>query len=130
MPVLLTAAFRYLAIVFAAAFALGVLRVLVVAPRIGEVAAVLLEVPLVLAISWVVAGHTLRRWPGVARPGAALGMVALAFMMLMAGEALLSVLVFGVPFGAYLAAMLRPAGLIGLAGQIGFALIPRLRAGR
>ena len=41
----------YVAAVFAAAFVLGTLRVLLVAPRLGELAAVALELPVVLCLS-------------------------------------------------------------------------------
>jgi len=41
----------YFGVVFAAAFGLGVLRVLLLAPVIGPLAAVAVEVPLVLALS-------------------------------------------------------------------------------
>jgi len=57
------AAFAYFSLVFAVAFLLGALRVLFVDPRLGPLQAVLLEVPLVLAVSWLVAGRCLRRWP-------------------------------------------------------------------
>ena len=48
----LKAGTAYFLVVFTFAFAMGVLRVLVLVPRMGEVAAVLIEVPLVVAVSW------------------------------------------------------------------------------
>ena len=63
MPRVTLPALLYVATVFAAAFILGTLRVLVLAPRLGELAAVTLEVPVVLGLSWIVAGWVLRRWP-------------------------------------------------------------------
>ena len=42
----------YFALVFLLGFAFGLLRVLVLAPKYGEVAAVLIEVPIVLALAW------------------------------------------------------------------------------
>ena len=56
-------ALLYVAAVFAAAFAMGTSRILVLVPRLGELAAVTLEVPVVLGLSWLVAGRVLRRWP-------------------------------------------------------------------
>ena len=44
--------FRYFAGVFSAAFLLGVVRTLWLAPAIGAAPAVLVETPIVLAISW------------------------------------------------------------------------------
>lgn len=122
------AAFTYFSAVFAVAFLLGAFRVLYVAPRFGPLHAVLLEVPLVLAFSWIVAGRCLRRWPVTAAgPKALLAMGALAFLLLMLAEAGLAVLAFGQSPTSFLQAMGAPAGLLGLAGQIGFALIPALR---
>lgn len=70
MPVL-TAALAYSALVFAAGFALGTLRVLLLAPRLGEMAAVALELPVMLVLSWVAARAVLRRRP---LPPGALGL--------------------------------------------------------
>ena len=57
------AAFAYVTPVFAVAFVLGALRVTLVAPVAGPLLAVALEVPVVLALSWIVAG---REW--ISRP--------------------------------------------------------------
>ena len=126
MPPVVLPALAYVATVFAAAFALGVLRVLVVAPRLGELAAVALEVPVVLGLSWLVAGRVLRRWP-LAGPGPRLAMGALAFACLMALELILATRLFGRPLDAVFSDMATLPGLVGLAGQIGFALVPALR---
>ena len=53
----------YVAAVFAAGFVLGVLRTLVLVPLWGELAAVLVELPLILTIAWLVCTRILRRWP-------------------------------------------------------------------
>jgi hypothetical protein len=116
----------YVAAVFAAAFVLGMLRVLLVAPRLGELAAVALELPVVLCLSWLVAGRVLRRWPLTGR-GQRLAMGGLAFGCLMALELFLATRLFGRPLDGVLAAMTTLPGLVGLAGQIGFALVPALR---
>lgn len=117
-------ALAYVLTVFAAAFLLGSARVLWVAPAFGALGAVALEVPIILMLSWVVAGAVLSRWP-LSLP-ARLGMGALAFAILMALEAALA-RAFGTTAGAWVAAMATPAGALGLAGQIGFALIPAVR---
>ena len=51
----------YFAVVFAFAFAIGTVRVLLVAPRLGEALAVLLELPVVLAASWACCGALVTR---------------------------------------------------------------------
>ena len=126
MPPIVLPALVYVATVFAAAFGLGTLRVLLVAPRLGELAAVTLEVPVVLGLSWLVAGRVLRRWP-LPRPGQRLAMGGLAFALLMLAETILGVTLFGRSLAGILAAMTTLPGLVGLAGQMGFALVPALR---
>lgn len=126
MPRIILPALLYVAAVFAAAFALGTFRILVLVPRLGELAAVTLEVPVVLGLSWLVAGRVLRRWP-LPRPGQRLAMGGLAFALLMLGETILGVMLFGRTPAGSLAAMATLPGLVGLAGQIGFGLIPALR---
>ena len=61
LTALLTTAWLYFVIVFSFAFAMGIARGLVVAPRLGEFSAVLLEIPVLLAFSWFIA----RRLGGV-----------------------------------------------------------------
>ena len=61
IPAALKAGVAYFAVVFAAGFGLGVIRMLVVIPRVGETVAVLIEAPVMLGISWPVA-RRLTRW--------------------------------------------------------------------
>ncbi len=122
MPRLVPAALAYVLPVFAVAFVLGALRVTLVAPQTGPLAAVALELPLVLALSWAVAGRVLRRWPQTPR----LGMGLASFLILMLLE-LATALAFGQAPRQFLAAMATPPGALGLAGQIGFGLIPLVR---
>lgn len=123
---ILAPALAYFAPVFAAAFAFGALRVTLIAPAIGALAAVALEVPLILALSWLVAGRMLRRWP--LATGQALAAGALAFLVLMLVEVALAVLLSGQTPATYAATFLTAPGALGLAGQVGFALIPAFRA--
>ena len=125
MPIL-RPALAYAAIVFAAGFALGTLRVLLIAPRLGERAAVALALPVMLALSWLAAGWVLRRWP-LPGPVAGLAMGALAFAVLLVLELATGVVLFGRSLPEALSAMLTPPGLFGLAAQIGFALAPTVR---
>lgn len=122
MPRIVKAAFAYTVLVFAVAFVLGALRVTLIAPRIGALAAVALEIPVVLALSWHVAGRILGRWPSV--PRVPLGLAAFALLMLLE---LGTALAFGQTTAQFLTAMTTPAGALGLAGQICFGLIPLVR---
>lgn len=118
------AAFAYVLPVFAVAFVLGALRVTLLAPITGAFLAVAIEVPVVLALSWWVAGYVLGPKPFSVRDR--LGIGALAFALLMLAE-LATATAFGQTPAMFLAAMTTPPGALGLAGQIGFGLIPALR---
>ena len=122
---ILKPALAYFAVVFAAAFAFGVLRVTLIAPAVGALTAVTLEVPLILALSWLVAGWVLRRW--TLSVGQALGMGGLAFLILMLAEFALAFTLSGQTPPDYAATFATAPGALGLAGQIGFALMPALR---
>lgn len=98
-----------------------------IVPQIGELAAVALETPLVLGVSWFAAGWTMRRL-GIATPAPALLMGAVAFGMLMAAEAALAVFAFGNTLPGFVSDLASPAGALGLAGQTVFGLIPAIRA--
>ncbi|MFC3100134.1 hypothetical protein [Altererythrobacter lauratis] len=116
-------ALLYWAAIFALGFALGALRTLWLAPAIGAVAAVTAELPVMLGASWLVAARLLARRP-LERAGSALAMGLLAFSLLLAAEAALAALLAGQGVNAWLAGLAQPAGALGLAGQIVFALVP------
>lgn len=118
----------YVVAVFAAGFVLGVLRTLVLAPQLGELPAVLVELPLILTIAWLVCARILRRWP--LSPPSALLMGAIAFLLLMGGEAGLSTLLAGRSLTEHLALSSQLPHQVGLAGQLAFALIPWIQARR
>ena len=128
MALALKAGTLYFMIVFAAGFALGTLRVLVVIPAIGELAAVVLELPVILFVSWIVCRRLVKRFsvPPEVAPRTAMG--AIAFALLMLAEFALSTLVFGRSGAVYFALLQTPSGLLGLAGQIAFAFLPVLQA--
>ena len=122
----LKAGLAYFVVVFTLAFAMGIARVLVMIPRIGELAAVLIEVPLIVAASWWVCTRATARWRVGPATTDRLLMGALAFGLLMAVEWALSVTAFGRTSSQFVHAMLTPAGAIGLAGQVVFGLMPLL----
>ena len=118
------AGLRYYAIIFGFAFAMGMARTLVIAPRIGATSAVLLEVPIVVAVSWIAARRLLRHRSFVVRQRAAMG--ATAFILTMASEIALAGWLRGQSGLEWLAEIATPLGLFGLSGQIAFGLIPVL----
>ena len=117
------AAAAYWAVVFTGAFALGVIRSLWLAPQIGALAAVACEVPLVLALSWWAARRITARWriPG---GGPALAMGLIAFTVLMLAELGLAGLLAGQSPQQWAASLFTAVGVLGLGGQLLFALIP------
>jgi hypothetical protein len=122
---MIAAAFRYFIIVFAIAFLLGTIRTLWLAPLLGATWAVVCEIPFILAVSFFAAHHVVRRSP-IRTVREALLVGALAFALLMVTEAALSVFVFGVGLHGWATSLFRVPGIIGLAGQVGFALMPAL----
>lgn len=118
-----TAAAAYWAIVFALGFVLGTVRVTWVIPLVGLIPATLLELPLILAASWFAAGWSVRRF-GIARGGEALAVGVLAFAIMMAAECALAVALMGQTPEQWLGGLRQPHALLGLAGQIAFALMP------
>lgn len=124
-----SAAIVYWAMVFALGFVLGTVRVLWVIPLVGLMPATLLELPIILAASWLAAGWLVRRF-GIAGGGEALAVGALAFAILMAAECALAGVLTGQTPAQWLADLRQPHALLGLAGQVVFALMPWWRVRR
>jgi hypothetical protein len=124
------AALACFALVFAAGFAFGTIRMLWLVPALGsETAAVLAELPFMIAISWLAARFTVRRF-AVPRGARAAAMGALAFALLMGAEAALGILAFGQSAGEWARALFALPGILGLSGQIAFAFFPLIAARR
>ena len=117
----------YFAATFAAGFALGTVRTLLVAPALGETLAVLAEVPFMLAIAWIVCGKVIRLCgvgPGYEQR-AAMGLAA--FGLLVAAEFALGSYGFGMTLGELLQRYETLAGAFGLAAQMAFGAFPLFR---
>ncbi|MFZ1988711.1 MAG: hypothetical protein WAW96_02970 [Alphaproteobacteria bacterium] len=124
----LKAALAYFALVFACGFALGAIRTFTLVPHIGELRAVIVELPLMLVASWVASWWLVVRFSlGTAFvPRAVMG--GLAFVLLQGAELALWRFIFGRSVAAFLRSFEEVPNLIGLFGQIAFALIPMLQA--
>jgi len=118
------AAAAYFALVFTVGFVLGTLRVTVLVPALGELVAVMVELPLMLTASWFICRRVVRHFGVPAAAGPRLAMGAAAFVLLMVVEFTLSVAAFGRTPGAFFTGLATPAGLLGLAGQALFGLWP------
>lgn len=115
----------YFAFVFAAGFALGAVRTLWLETALGAVAAVAVELPVILAASWFAARWiTARNAIAAGLPRVVMG--AVAFAMLLGAEMVLGA-TRGEGPAEFVGAFARPERALGLAGQIAFALFPLLQ---
>lgn len=120
----LKAGLAYFIIVFAIGFVLGTMRVLVLVPRMGNLYAVMVELPVMLSASWFICRALIKHWqvlPGLSHRAV---MGIFAFILLMTAEFFLSVALFGRTSAAYISDLITPAGGIGFAGQVVFGLWP------
>ena len=124
MTPVLRPATAYALLTFAVGFVLGTIRVLWLAPGIGDSGAVLLELPLMLAASYLVARWAVARWQVPPLAGKRLAMGSIAFALLMLCELLVSMALFGNSLSAHLARYLRPTAWPGLVAQLIFAAMP------
>jgi hypothetical protein len=116
----------YFAVVFAAGFALGVIRTLLVVPRVGARAAELGEIPVMLVVSYLAARWVIRRRKVSPAASARLTMGLLALCLLVAAELALTLPVRGQTLTGYLASR-DPVSGAAYAASLGiFALLPLL----
>jgi hypothetical protein len=127
IPAAAVAGGAYFAAVFAAGFALGTVRVLAVEPALGETGAVAVELPVMLAASWLACGWSLARFDVPRRLQARAVMGGLAFALLMLAELGMSMLGFGRTLTEHLTRYRDLPAALGLAGQLVFASFPMLR---
>ena len=124
MPNWVRAGIAYFVVVFAIGFLLGIIRVTLVVPRVGLLVAVAFELPLILCASWIVCRKLVERF-GVARTTSLrLGMGGVAFGILMIAETVLAVFLMRQSVAEHFASYGSAHAILGLAGQVGFALIP------
>jgi len=123
----LKAGFGYFAVVFMAGFLLGVARTLLIAPLTGDLAAVALELPLILTVSWVACGWAIRRHDVARESRARLVMSLAAFILLMAAELAVSTLIAGRSLDQHFALYRSAPVLLGLCGQLVYAALPLIR---
>ena len=116
----------YFAIALAAGMTLGPLRILFLVPRLGERAAELLELPLMVGICWVAARWSARRFGVPATTGPRLAMGGLAAALLLAFEFTLVLRLRGFTLGDYLAQRDPVSGLAYYASVALMALLPWL----
>ena len=118
----LKAGVLYFLAVFAAGFVFGTIRTLWIEPAVGELAAVLLEAPVMLALSYFVARRLLRRFR-IATAGDSAIMGFGALILLLVAELLLA-RAFGQTTAEFIGDFATPAGATGLVAFLAFAAMP------
>lgn len=120
----------YFALVFALGFVLGTLRVFLLAPALGDLGAVLVELPMMLVASWLICHWLTRLLRVPSDMPARLVMGGSAFVFLIVAEISLSLWLFGNSIAAHFGNYGTAHGAAGLAGQIAFAAFPVVQLGR
>ncbi|MCT4366913.1 MAG: hypothetical protein N3Z28_04485 [Synechococcaceae cyanobacterium MAG-AL2] len=121
------AALVYFAIVLGTGFVLGVFRVPVLVPRIGERWAELVEMPIMAAVIFFAAGYLLRRYPEICSPGRSLVAGFLALALSVAAELGLALLLQDRSLAEFIASRDKVSGSVYIALLFVFAIMPRLR---
>jgi pimeloyl-ACP methyl ester carboxylesterase len=124
----LKAAIVYFLLVFAAGFVLGTFRTLILVPIVGDLLAVTIELPVMLIISWFACSWAMPRFavPNLASDRLTMGISA--FLLLMAAEVLVSTTLAGRDLAEHFALSTSLPVIVGLFGQIMFALFPLLQS--
>ena len=127
MPDAVKSGIVYSILVFLVAAMLGSIRQTVLVPLAGPTVAVLIELPIILAVSWNICGIVLKHMPVAAAIGPRLVMGATAFVFVLLGELALATFAFGQPFATFAGQYSTVQGLLGLGGQVLFGLMPLVR---
>ncbi len=114
----------YFALTFGAGFLLGPLRMLVLVPRIGARAAELLELPVMVVVTWLAARWTIRRFQVPYSTGLRLVMGVLAFALLLAAEFSLVLPLRGLTLEQYFATRDPVSGVAYYASLVLLASMP------
>lgn len=118
--------FLYFLGIFALGFVLGTVRTLVLVPRIGALYGVLLEIPIMLSVSWFFSRRLILRYSVQTDRKSLLAFGLWAFFLLISTETVFALSVFGQSPAEYLAGLQTLPGALGLSAQFLFGLIPAL----
>lgn len=117
----------YFALVMGAGFALGMIRVPFLVPRLGERWAELAEMPIMATVIYLAAGFVLRRFPEVASPSRSLLAGVLALALLVAAELALATVLQDRSLAEFIASRDQVSGSVYVGLLLAFAAMPRLR---
>ena len=118
--------FLYFLGIFALGFVLGTVRISVLVPRIGALYGVLLEIPIMLSVSWFFSRWLILRYSVQSGVKPLLAFGFWAFFLLISTETVFALTVFGQTPAEYLAGLQTLPGALGLGAQIVFGIIPAL----
>ena len=121
------AGFVYFAIVLGTGFVLGVFRVPILVPRMGERWAELAEMPIMATVIFLAAGYILRRFPEICFPGRSLVAGFLALALAVSAELGLAVVLQSQTIPEFLSSRDKVSGSVYLALLLVFAIMPRIR---
>ncbi|MFN0070906.1 MAG: hypothetical protein ACKVVP_05385 [Chloroflexota bacterium] len=130
MQATLHAALTYFGAVFSIGFVFGVLRTLFLAPLLGGTVAVLVELPLMLTISWFTCRWVIRQFAVAEDAAYRLAMGWGAFALVMIAELGVSLFGFGRTSAEHFESYRTASALLGVLAQIAFALFPTLQLRR
>lgn len=127
---LMSAALHYFALVFAAGFVLGVLRVTLVVPRLGERLAELGEMPIMVLASALAARRVLARSDAAGTLARRLALGGLALALLVGAEYLVATGLRGLTPAEYLSGRDPVSGAAYALALLLFAFMPAMVGGR
>ena len=127
MPKTVRAALLYFAIVLGTGFVLGMFRVPILVPRIGERWAELAEMPFMAAVIFFSAGYVLRRYPEICSPRRSLAAGVLALALSVAAELGLAVVLQDQTQANFIKSRDKVSGSVYIGLLLVFSLMPRLR---
>jgi hypothetical protein len=125
MPKTIRAALLYFAIVLGTGFVLGMFRVPILVPRIGERWAELAEMPIMAAVIFLSAGFILRRYPEIRSPRRSLVAGVLALALSIAAELGLAVVLQNQTLAEFIKSRDKVSGSVYIGLLLVFALMPR-----
>jgi hypothetical protein len=122
------AGIAYFAATFGLGFLLGTFRVLILIPRIGSLWAVLIELPVMLIISWIMCRWIIERFSAPNEVTNRVMMGTFAFILLMMAELGLSMFLFGRTFSEHFGIYKNVPELLGFFGQMTFGALPLIQS--
>lgn len=95
-------------------------------PQFGELYSGLIELPIILTAAWFICRWLVNRFALDNHRSARLLMGITAFLLLMMAEWVLSMALFGRSFDEHVLFYRSPHAILGMAGQVAFAVFPVL----